>query len=110
MINEDFIQDNHTGIKILIHASAWFAPFLIPLIFLLLVKEKELQRLSLEAMLFQVIFGLLTGISILFSYILIGIPFLIIFGAIYLIAPVGGIIYAVQNRHFRYPIANRFTR
>ncbi|MED1472784.1 DUF4870 domain-containing protein, partial [Bacillus salipaludis] len=39
-----------------------------------------------------------------FSWILIGIPFLIIFGLIAIIAPIVGIVKAINGRPFRYPI------
>jgi hypothetical protein len=46
----------------------------------------------------------LISISIFFSWILIGIPFLIVFGLMALIAPIIGIIRALDDRPFRYPI------
>ncbi|WP_188430320.1 DUF4870 domain-containing protein [Kroppenstedtia guangzhouensis] len=97
-------------IKILVHASTWFAPVLVPLIVWLLTNEKDLKRLSLQALVFHFVIWLLVSISIFFSFILIGIPFLIIFGLIGFIAPILGIIRALQDRRFDYPIIGSFIR
>ncbi|SEM84998.1 DUF4870 domain-containing protein [Lihuaxuella thermophila] len=92
------------GIKILIHASTWFAPVLVPVIAYLVLSDREVKNLSLQALVFHLIMGILISVSAFFSWILIGIPFLIIFGLIALIAPIMGIIYALRDRPFRYPI------
>jgi uncharacterized protein len=91
-------------LKIFIHASTWFAPILVPFIIYLVIKDREIRSLSLQAVVFHLIIWLLIWISLLLSFVLIGIPFLIIFGLIGLIAPIIGIIRAVQERPFRYPI------
>ncbi|EGK12776.1 hypothetical protein HMPREF9374_1267 [Desmospora sp. 8437] len=97
-------------IKILVHASTWFAPVLVPLIVWLLTNEKDLKRLSLQALVFHFVIWLLVSISLFFSYFLIGIPFLIIFGLIGFIGPIIGIIRALQDRRFDYPIIGSFIR
>ncbi|PTM58656.1 DUF4870 domain-containing protein [Desmospora activa] len=97
-------------VKILIHASTWFAPVLVPLLVWLLAKEDDLKRLSLQAIVFHFVIWLLVSISYFFSIVLIGIPFLIIFGLIGLIAPIIGIIRALQDRRFDYPIIGSFIR
>lgn len=97
-------------IKILVHASTWFAPVLVPLIVWLLTREKDLKRLSLQAVVFHFVIWLLVSISYILSFILIGIPFLIIFGLIGLIAPIMGIIRALQDRRYDYPIIGSFIR
>ncbi|MDA8353001.1 MAG: DUF4870 domain-containing protein [Firmicutes bacterium] len=97
-------------IKILLHASIWFAPVLIPLILWLLASERELKRLSLQALVFHFVIWLLVSISYFFSFILIGLPFLVIFGLIGLIAPIMGIIRAIQDRSFHYPLIGSWIR
>uniref|UniRef100_UPI003D1F6B10 DUF4870 domain-containing protein n=1 Tax=Kroppenstedtia sanguinis TaxID=1380684 RepID=UPI003D1F6B10 len=97
-------------IKILVHASTWFAPVLVPLIVWLLTKEEDLKRLSLQALVFHFAIWLLVSISYLLSFILIGIPFLIIFVLIGFIGPIIGIIRALQGRRFDYPIIGSFIR
>ncbi|PTX58915.1 hypothetical protein C8P63_11497 [Melghirimyces profundicolus] len=97
-------------VKILVHASTWFAPVLVPLVVWLLTNERELKRLSLQALVFHFVIWLLVSISYLFSFILIGIPFLIIFGLIGLIAPIVGIVRALQERRFDYPIIGSFIQ
>lgn len=91
-------------LKVLIHASTWFAPILVPIIVYLVIDDREIKSLSLQALVFHLIMGVLISISIAFSWILIGIPFLIVFGLIAIIGPIMGIIRALQERPFRYPI------
>ncbi|WP_044642584.1 DUF4870 domain-containing protein [Risungbinella massiliensis] len=95
---------NPKAIKILIHASTWFAPVLVPLVVYFLTPNSELKSLSLQAIIFHFVIWLLVSISIFFSFLLIGIPFLIVFGLMGLIIPIKGILRALQERPFRYPI------
>ena len=96
------------GIKVLVHASTWFAPVLLPLIVYLIFQDRDLKRLSLQAILFHAIFWLLIGISFVFSFVLIGIPFFIIFSIMALYYPIKGIVYAVKEKHYDYPVAKWF--
>ncbi|SMO36473.1 DUF4870 domain-containing protein [Melghirimyces algeriensis] len=91
-------------IKVVLHASTWFAPALVPLIVWLLATEKELKRLALQALVFHFVIWLLVGISYFFSFVLIGLPFLILFSLIGFIVPIIGIVRALQDRPFEYPI------
>lgn len=95
--------------KVIVHASAFFAPFLVPIIFFLISSEDEVKRLSIQAILFQIVFSILIGISIFFSWILIGLPFLIIFGVMYLVAPIIGILKALGDTSWDYPIVGRWV-
>jgi uncharacterized membrane protein len=92
------------GLKILIHASTWFAPILVPIITYFISSEWEIKSLSLQALIFHFVIWVLISVSAFFSFILIGIPFLIFFGLIALIAPIVGIVKALHDRPFRYPI------
>lgn len=94
--------------KILVHASTWFAPILLPLIVYLIFKDRDLKRLSLQAILFHIIFWPLVAISKFFSYILIGIPFFIIFSIMLFYYPIKGIIYALRDKRYDYPVAKWF--
>lgn len=95
-------------IKVLVHASMWFAPILIPLIVYVLASDRELKRLSLQAMVFHVSISVLLWISSVLKWILIGIPFLILFGLVALIVPILGIVRALQDRPFQYPIIKKW--
>jgi uncharacterized protein len=92
------------GLKILIHASTWFAPIIVPIITYIIILDREIKSLSLQALVFHIVMGFLISVSAFFSWIIIGIPFLIIFGLIALIAPIVGIVKAINGRSFRYPI------
>jgi uncharacterized protein len=98
------------GIKILIHASTWFAPIVVPLIVYLLISDRELKSLSLQALIFHFVIGILIAISAFFSWVLIGLPFLVIFGLIAIIAPIVGILRAINNRPFQYPIVGSWFK
>ncbi|UOY91876.1 DUF4870 domain-containing protein [Ectobacillus sp. JY-23] len=92
------------GLKILVHASTWFAPIIVPLVVYLLISDREVKSLSLQALLFHVIISILISVSLLFSWVLIGIPFLIVFGLMAIIAPIMGILRAINDKPYRYPI------
>ena len=94
--------------KIIIHASAFFAPFLVPIIFFLISTEEEVKRIAIQALLFQIVFGILIAISGIFSVILIGLPFLFIFWAIVWITPLVGIVKALNDTPWNYPIVGRW--
>ena len=90
--------------KVIIHASAFFAPFLVPIAFFLISSDKEVKSLSIQSLLFQIVVGALLSISIFLSFFLIGIPFAIIFGLIFWGAPIIGIIKALNDTPCKYPI------
>ena len=94
--------------KIIIHASAFFAPFLVPILFFLISTEEEVKRLAIQALLFQIVFGILIAISGVFSVILIGLPFLLIFWAVLWITPIIGIVKALNDTPWNYPIVGRW--
>ena len=95
--------------KVIIHASAFFAPFLVPIIFFLIASDEEVKSISIQALLFQIVFGVLMAISGFLSVILIGLPFLIIFWAIFWIAPIIGIVKALNDTPWDYPIVGRWV-
>ncbi|MGE8035782.1 hypothetical protein B1B04_15860 [Lysinibacillus sp. KCTC 33748] len=95
--------------KVIIHASAFFAPWLVPIIFFLISSEEEVKSISMQALLFQVVMIVLLTISGIFSFLLIGLPFLIVFGIMYFIAPIIGIVKALSDESWRYPIVGRWV-
>lgn len=94
----------NTGLKVLVHASAFFAPFLVPFIVFIIAADQEVKKLSIQALLFQLAMGVLLFVSGLLTVVLIGIPMLIVFGLMTIIVPVMGIIRALNNDKFDYPI------
>ncbi|ANU26565.1 DUF4870 domain-containing protein [Planococcus versutus] len=94
----------NTGLKVLVHASAFFAPFLVPVIVFLISDDKEVKRLSIQALLFQLAIGALLFLSSWLVIFLIGIPMLIVFGLMGIIVPIMGILRALKNETFDYPI------
>lgn len=95
--------------RVIIHASAFFAPFVVPILFFLISSEDDVKRTAMQALLFQVVFGIFIAIASVLSFILIGLPFLLVFLAIFWIAPIIGIIKALSDQHWNYPIVGRWV-
>lgn len=107
MDSKDYSMENK-GLKVLVHASAFFMPFLVPFIMYLVVEDSEVKRLSIQAILFQLVMGVLITVSALLSIILIGLPFLIIFILMTIIIPILGIIKTLNGETYNYPIVGRW--
>lgn len=95
--------------KVIVHASAFFAPFLVPILFFLISSDDEVKRTSIQALLFQIVFGILIAIAGILSFILIGLPFLLVFLGIFWIAPIIGIVKALSDQKWNYPIVGRWV-
>lgn len=100
----------NTGLKVLLHASTWFAPFLVPFILYLVIDDTEIKKLSIQAILFQLIIGALIFISAILIIFLIGIPMIIIFGIMAFVVPIIGIVKAVNGSTFNYPIVGSWIK
>lgn len=107
MESKEYSMENK-GLKVLVHASAFFMPFLVPFIMYLVVEDSEVKRLSIQAILFQLVMGVLITVSALFTIILIGLPFLIIFIFMTIIIPILGIIKTLNGETYNYPIVGRW--
>lgn len=101
---------DHSGVKAITHASAFFAPFLVPLIVWLLMQDREVKSTALQALLFHVLIGVMISISWALSFLLIGIPFLILFGFMAIYYPIKGIVYSLKGRPFSYPFLGSLVR
>ncbi|MBB4824345.1 putative Tic20 family protein [Sporosarcina luteola] len=98
----------NTGLKILVHASAFFAPCLVPIILYLVVDDYEIKRLSIQALLFQLMMWIAIFISFILIIVLIGIPLLLVCGLVMLVVPILGIVKALGGETYNYPIVGRF--
>ncbi|MGM9966195.1 MULTISPECIES: DUF4870 domain-containing protein [unclassified Rummeliibacillus] len=100
------------GIKVILHASAFFAPCLVPILFFLFIKDEEVKKLSIQALLFQFVMWLLVGVgtflSITIILAIIGIPMIIVFGLMGIIVPIIGIVKALQDEAWDYPIVGKW--
>lgn len=97
-----------TGINVLTHASAFFAPYVVPTIVYFITDDELAKRVALQAILFQLIIGVLITISTVLSFILIGIPFLIGFGIMWFVVPIIGIVKSLKGEYYQYPIVKHF--
>ncbi|REB06485.1 DUF4870 domain-containing protein [Sporosarcina sp. BI001-red] len=100
------------GLKILIHASPFFAPFLIPVAIFIMAffveLDEQVKRLSIQALLFQLVMGLLIVVSAILSIVIIGLPFLIGFLIMTIIIPIIAIIKTLQDEPYNYPIVGNW--
>lgn len=96
------------GMRVLIHASAFFAPYLVPIIIFFVTDDELVKRVAIQSILFQIIIGVLLWISIFLSFLLIGIPFAIGFGIMWFVVPIIGIIKSLNDEHYEYPIVKNF--
>ena len=95
-------------LKVLVHASAFFAPVLVPIIVYFVSDEREMKNLSLQALLFQGVMWLAVFVSTLLIFVLVGFILLPIVGLIGIIVPIIGIVKALQDEYWQYPIVGRF--
>ncbi|AQQ51983.1 DUF4870 domain-containing protein [Planococcus lenghuensis] len=100
----------NTGLKVLVHTSAFFAPFLVPFIVYLIATDEEVKKLSVQAILFQIALTVLIIVSFVLAFFLVGIPLLIVFAAMGFIVPIIGIVKAVNHEKFNYPIVGGLYR
>ncbi|WP_438311729.1 DUF4870 domain-containing protein [Sporosarcina sp. FA9] len=102
------------GLKILIHASAFFAPYLVPIVVYLLchffLDDLEAKKLSIQAVLFQLVMGVLVFVSFLLIFVIIGIPLLIALGLVWFIVPIIGVVKALSDKPFDYPIVGSWVK
>lgn len=103
-------MDNR-GLKVLVHASAFFAPYAVPILIYVLchffMEDLEVKRLAIQAVLFQLVMGVLIAISIVLIFIIIGIPLVIGLGIMWIVVPIIGIVKALNNEEYNYPIVGR---
>ncbi|TSI10998.1 DUF4870 domain-containing protein [Lysinibacillus sp. BW-2-10] len=95
--------------KVIVHASAFFAPVLVPILFFLISTEEEVKRMAVQALLFQGVMYILIFIASVLSFVIIGIPFLIIFVIMTIVVPIIGIIKALDHSSWNYPIVGRWV-
>ncbi|MGE7092787.1 DUF4870 domain-containing protein [Lysinibacillus sp. NPDC048646] len=95
--------------KVIIHASAFFAPWLVPIIFFLISSDDEIKAVSIQALLFQIVMWVLIAIAGILSVVLIGLPFLLIFIIMLFVVPIIGIVKALSDEPWRYPIVGRWV-
>ncbi|HJF30635.1 MAG TPA: DUF4870 domain-containing protein [Sporosarcina psychrophila] len=96
------------GLKVLVHASAFFMPFLVPFIIYLVIDDLEVKRMAIQAVLFQLVMGALLTISLILIIVIIGIPLVIAFGIMWFIVPIIAIVKALNDETYNYPIVGRW--
>ena len=82
----------------------------MPFVLYLLIDSAEIRKLALEAVLFQLVMIVLISISAILVIFLIGIPMLIIFGIMAFVIPIIGIVKALNDDYFQYPIVGNWIK
>lgn len=95
---------------VVIHASTFFAPILVPLLFYFLADHPYVKEKALEALLFHIAMAALLTISAFLMIVLIGFILLPIFSLVAIYYPIKGIIRALQEEPFHYPIVHNWVR
>lgn len=106
-------KNNNDTVKILSvlnHLSGIFIGFLGPLIFLLASEEKEVKKQAKAALNWQLSLLIYGIISTILIFVLIGIPLLIILGALNIIFPIIAAIKASENHVWNYPLTIPFLK
>lgn len=94
---------------IIIHGSTFFAPVIVPLLFMLLAQDRYVKEKATEALLFHIVMTISFVVASVLVFVLIGFLILPVLGIIALYYPIKGIVYAIQGRPFRYPIVHRWV-
>lgn len=98
------------GLKILVHASAFYFPFLVPFVVFLIVEDAEVKKTAVQAVLFQLVMGVLFFISFLLIFVIIGIPLIIGVGIMWIAVPIFAIIKTLSGEDYNYPIVGSWYR
>ena len=96
------------AMKVLIHASAFFAPILVPILTYFLSSDEEVKRISLQALLFQVLLWAAGIIAIILVIFLVGIILVPIVALLGMIIPIIGIVKVLQDEHWEYPVVKNW--
>ncbi|MED4728173.1 DUF4870 domain-containing protein [Aneurinibacillus migulanus] len=95
---------------IVIHGSTFFAPVLVPLLFYFLSDQPYIKEKAMEALLFHILMGVAIAISSFLMIVLIGFVLVPIFSIIAIYYPIKGIVRALQEKPFHYPIVHGWVR
>ncbi len=99
----------NNGLRVLIHGSAFFLPLLGPFIIYLIIDDEVTKKIALQALVFQLMMSVLIFISMVLSLLIIGIPFLVVFGIMTWVVPIIGIVKAIQGHVYQYPIVKHWV-
>ena len=99
---------DNKGERVILHLSAFIVPFIGPLFIYFLSQDPFTKKVSLQAMIYNFVLGICLGISWIFTFLIIGIPFFLFFGAVYFIVPILGIVRTLNDELYQYPVIKHF--
>lgn len=85
-------------------------PIMAPLIIMLLTGDKIVKDQAKEALVFQIALVVLGGIFAILSFLLVGIPLLIVLGIAALILPIIAVVKICGGEDYSYPITGTYAR
>lgn len=85
-------------------------PFVAPGIVLLLSKDYFVKQQAKEALGFQLGMSIVAAIGGILTFVLIGIPILLIAGIVTVVMPIVATVKVVDNKDYSYPITGNFIR
>ncbi|MBF8983279.1 DUF4870 domain-containing protein [Lutibacter sp. B2] len=90
----------------------WMAgfPIVAPLIVMLLAQDLFVKEQAKEALVFQIGASILGVVFFILSFVLIGIPLLIVLGIVSLIFPIMAVVKICDGIDYSYPITGSFAR
>lgn len=93
--------------------SGYILPFgnlIAPLVIWSMKKDEsaEIDRHGKEAANFQISFTIWFAIAVIFSFVLVGIPFLIVLGVLHIVFTIIATLKADKGELYRYPLTVRF--
>jgi len=95
---------------VLAHLSSFFAPFLVPIVMLLVFRDPFVRHHAKQSLAFHLLCGVLTLIGWILVIVLIGFVWLWVLGIVYAVCAILGAVRALDGRSFRYPVSGWFIR
>lgn len=102
--------DDRKLLLLLIHASAFFLPFLLPLLVYFFSKDFLVKRTALQATLFGLLILLALGVSSVLILVGIGLILLPLVAIFQYVVPIIGIVKVLQGEEFEYPIVKNWVK
>jgi hypothetical protein len=102
-------QEQRT-LGILTHLLGLFTSFIGPLVILLVSEDKKVKKYSKLALNWQISLIIYAIISTILSFILIGIPLLIIISILQIVFPIIASVRASEDTFWKYPITIEFFK
>jgi uncharacterized Tic20 family protein len=107
------VDERSRNLAALVHLASyssfvlpWFAPFLVPVVAIALgPADPYVRQHAYKELDFQISYLLWISLALLFSLVLVGIPFLLVLLVMYFVTPLANLLSASQGAEASYPLA-----